>query len=171
MKYVSATKRPTGIQLAELEKFYLNHGKDAEFIPTLRGLSNDTTIRQRFEAIIDRLNMERCQTCVPNGVGVQNMVFSEPYDSLLPQIEPLEDDMTPVIYTVCIHNFIEPECMPWVSAFPSREAAEEFMAKAEERIRAVGAENLLRITMDSGRLGSEQHLDEITEVYSMDRDE
>lgn len=171
MKYISATKRPTGIQLAELEKFYLDHGKDAEFIPTLRGLSNDTTIRQRFEAILDRLNMERCQTCVPNGVGVHNMVYLEPIDAFIPQIEPVEEDMTPVIYTVCIHNFIESECEPWISAFPSREAAKEFMAKAEERIRAVGAENLLRITMDSGRLGSEQYLDEITEVYSMDRDE
>lgn len=168
MRYVVATKNPTRIQLTDLEKFYFDHGKDPAFIPKVRECKELKTISSRFNHIIAKLNQEHCRTLVPHGVGVQNLICApDPIDDPDPATEP---DEAPIIYTVAITNIIQPDCMPWISSFSSREKANAFIAEAEERISSVGAEHLLTVTLDSGRLNSTNYLDEIVETYSMERD-
>lgn len=164
MRYTLATRRPTGTQLAELEKFYLDHGKDPLFIPSLRENKEIKTIAARFSHIISQLNREHCHTLVPHGVGVNNQIYlkDDAFEEK-PEIKPV-----PTIWTVTIRNFIQTECSPWVSSFSTEEAARNFQIACESKICELHMENMLDVIIDSTPLNDTSYLSMIEETYGDD---
>ena len=70
----------------------------------------------------------------------------------------LETNDKPRITTITI-NRCDPDCLPWVSAFSSREKAISFKRKVEEKLEFYGKSDLFLVTMDSGELDDEQYLE------------
>ena len=167
MRYTAATKRPTGLQLASLEKFYMDHGKDPVFITSIREDKSIRTIADRFNRILDQLNAEHCSTLVPNGIGVQNLIhINDPVFE--PALETTEEKPEPTIWTVTIRNFIQTECSPWVSSFSTKEAARNFQIACESKICELHMENMLDVIIDSTPLNDTSYLSMIEETYGDD---
>ena len=86
--------------------------------------------------------------------------------------EQNDDGVMETVYTVTIRENGSYDFTPWVSTFSSREAAEAFAAKAEEKLKQYGAEDEMQITLDSGEMDSELYLDFIDARYeSYDKEE
>ena len=167
MKYQASTKRPTGLQLASLEKFYMDHGKDPVFITSIREDKSVRTIADRFNRILDQLNAEHCSTLVPNGIGVQNLIYIDRPIFEAAEEEP-EVKPEPTIWTVTIRNFIQTECSPWVSSFSTEEAARNFQIACQAKICELHMENILDVIIDSTPLNDTSYLSMIEETYGDD---
>ena len=68
------------------------------------------------------------------------------------------------VYSVSIRNLENPEANVWVSSFDSRDKAESFQRKAEEKLRAMGAEEYFRVSIDAGAMNDEMYLDWIDNI-------
>ena len=63
----------------------------------------------------------------------------------------------PRIATITICR-CDPDCLPWVSSFSSREKALEFKRKVEEKLDSYGVSDGFLVTIDSGPLDDEDYL-------------
>lgn len=75
------------------------------------------------------------------------------------------------VFTVTIMEKGDMEMTPWVSSFSSREKAEAFVEKAKEKLRGLGIEDEVGVTIDSGELDDEQYLDWIDARWEPENEE
>ena len=69
------------------------------------------------------------------------------------------------LYTVAIIDAEAGEEAVLISTFDNAEKAEDFIAKAKDKIAAYGVQNTVRIVRDSGTLNSEEYLGWLDDLY------
>ena len=62
-----------------------------------------------------------------------------------------------IITTIAVCR-CDPDCLPWVSSFSTREKALEFKHRVEDKVDSYGVSDIFLVTIDSGPLDDEEYL-------------